>query len=146
MIIFGENLFAGESHLTYLEEPQKLLRIPLHPTKDIPSDTLVKVLVSSGAGHVHSVLEHEPRIPKFLMYANVEEEVVEPQSHVAFIVQERIPRLCLWLCSRFCIVPFEEQHNESAEKKFIGLRDKKPLIIQFTRKDMTCMVGWEMLD
>lgn len=140
VIVFGEKLFVDESHFTYLTEPQKIVRVLIAPIKDERAETLVKVLVGRRGGQIYTVLEDDPQIPKFLMYSQVQESMVEPISKVIFMVQERVSRLRLWLSDRFCIKPFQQNKDEQVVKNFRSLRDGRLLQIRFVPTDISCMV------
>lgn len=83
--------------------------MPFRTPKDIAYDIHIKVLVGYEKGQQFHVFELSRQLPKFSMYALIEDDakieqifrdpkVIDPSiDHVAFKLNERSQRICLWI-------------------------------------------------
>ncbi|KIZ00360.1 putative Bardet-Biedl syndrome 2 protein like protein [Monoraphidium neglectum] len=71
-MIFGEQVFEGESLLSVPAEPERTLTVPLAPARDAPVVLMIKALVGTKGSSWFHVFEIEMEMPKYAMYAAVE--------------------------------------------------------------------------
>jgi len=103
VLIFGEQLFDGESLYVCPKTPTLSVAVPVRLRKDIVIDLMVKVFVSSSATNpVYKVFELETRLSKFCMFSYVEDLAMkDPESYVQLAFNERAQRVGIWLEDRF---------------------------------------------
>lgn len=110
MIIFSEGIFESETLIGYAyNKPTSRIIMPFRIPKDISYDIHIKVLVGYEKGQQFHVFELTRQLPKFSMYALCENEektsklFQDPKnldpliSYVAFKLNERFQRICLWV-------------------------------------------------
>jgi hypothetical protein len=74
--------------------PTAEIRIPLSPTKNVPADLLIKVIVGPKSSTMCHVFEVVQKLPKFATYIRNTGKLEDPTSYVTFNVSERINRVC----------------------------------------------------
>ncbi|KAI8467845.1 MAG: ciliary BBSome complex subunit 2 [Monoraphidium minutum] len=71
-MVFGEQLFEGESLLAVPDAPAPALTVRLAPARDAAAALMIKALVGNKGSSVFTVFEIEMEMPKYAMYAAVE--------------------------------------------------------------------------
>lgn len=133
-MIFAEGIFKGESEVVhpYENEIFSEINIPLRPPKDIPIDLHVKAIVGYKSSFHYHVFELTRHLPRFAMYA-LTKGCEKPRSRVTFTLNERVPRVIMWLNNNFLLVE-EFEYSESFSVAFVSLRDGKPLVLEMEGK------------
>ncbi|XP_076343635.1 BBSome complex member BBS2-like isoform X1 [Tachypleus tridentatus] len=133
VLIFAEGIFDGECHVIHPKESQlsSSLRIPLFPPKYVPVDLHIKAMVGyKGSMHYH-IFELTRQLPRFALYAlctEAETKLEEPQSSVTFVINDRIPRVVLWINQNFLLLEDLEVKGK-LHVTFISLRTSQLLVI-----------------
>ncbi|XP_013786899.1 Bardet-Biedl syndrome 2 protein homolog [Limulus polyphemus] len=133
VLIFAEGIFDGECHVIHPKESQlnSSLRIPLFPPKDVPIDLHIKAMVGyKGSMHYH-IFELTRQLPRFAMYAlctENETKLEEPRSTVTFVVNDRIPRVVMWINQNFLLLEDLEVKGK-LHVTFLSLRTSQLLVI-----------------
>jgi Bardet-Biedl syndrome 2 protein len=66
--MFAEAVFEEESRFIFFPSPTSTARVPIKPPRDVASDVMIKVLVSSRTSAVYHVFELDFKMPRFCMY------------------------------------------------------------------------------
>jgi len=134
VIMFAEAVFEEEARFVYFPNPKSTARIPIRPPRDVASDMIIKVMVSSRTSPVFHVFELDFKLPRFCMFIPVQEDVAEPISSVSFNFPERASRVAAWIDGAFMTNTSEglTMHSEALSVAFVSLRDAKPLLIKIT--------------
>ncbi|VDN93613.1 unnamed protein product [Brugia pahangi] len=132
VILFAEGIFDGESYIIHpTENYSSCIAIQLRPTKDIAVNLHIKALVGYAKSTQLHVFEVTRNIPRFMMYALDTENVVQPEGKAIFHINERPPRLAIWVNSNFLLtneIVCEDDFNLTVN--FISLRTSESLIIE----------------
>ncbi|KAF6253535.1 BBS2m [Scenedesmus sp. NREL 46B-D3] len=131
-IIFGEQVFQGESLFVRPPQPSSSLTVQLAPARDTPVMLLMKVLVGSRTSQVYHVFELEIELPKYAMYAAEERALSAgpPASHISFVMQHPASRIVSWVESRFSTKPNLGNGANSLEAAFTCMRSRQPLVVR----------------
>uniref|UniRef100_A0A383WCU1 Bardet-Biedl syndrome 2 protein homolog n=1 Tax=Tetradesmus obliquus TaxID=3088 RepID=A0A383WCU1_TETOB len=130
-LIFGEQVFQGESLFVRPPQPSSSLTVQLAPARDTPVMLLMKVLVGSRTSQVYHVFELEIELPKYAMYAAEERALPAgpPASHVSFVMQHPATRVASWIESRFNTKPNVGSGATSLDAAFTCMRSRQPLVV-----------------
>ncbi|VDM10714.1 unnamed protein product [Wuchereria bancrofti] len=122
-------MLSSERHPT--ENYSSCIAIQLRPTKDIAVNLHIKALVGYAKSTQLHVFEVTRDIPRFMMYALDTENAVQPEGKAVFHINERPPRLAIWINSNFLLtneIVCEDDSNLAVN--FISLRTSESLIIE----------------
>ncbi|KAG1682561.1 Bardet-Biedl syndrome 2 [Nymphon striatum] len=133
VIIFAEGIFEGESLVVHPTEAElaSSVRVPIYPPKDSPVDLHIKAFVGYKAKSHYHVFEVTRHLPRFAMYAVCLEPLSNeniPTGFVKFTVQDRIPRVVMWINHSFLLMEDIEASN-NINVTFLCIRTSSPLII-----------------
>lgn len=118
VLIFADGIFAAETHIVYPAErgvPQ--VKVPFVLPRDASYDVHIKALVGHAHSHQFHVFELTRQLPRFAMYAVLEEWLPAvrmlaadapaafrvPQCWVRFETAERWQRIMLWINQNFLL-------------------------------------------
>jgi Bardet-Biedl syndrome 2 protein len=101
-------VFPGESRVAFPVPPAPQVRVPLRPLKHARCELRVQAVVGARAGSKqYHVFELSSTLPKFATFvyrgAALPRGVAEPAGRVTFTVDERAPRLAMWVAQAFCV-------------------------------------------
>lgn len=135
--IFSDQVFEGESHVVAPQIPEKSIRVPIAPPRDVSAVLHIKALVGNRGGSIFHVFELEQTLSKFSMYVPQDlQQLAQPSSSVTFQINERNQRIAMWIQSAFAVPESAIQLNVGVagalSAGFSCLRDGKPLIINLT--------------
>ncbi|XP_054160057.1 Bardet-Biedl syndrome 2 protein homolog [Oppia nitens] len=130
VVIFAEGIFKGESQVIHPVDSQvrSEISVALRPPKDLAIDLHVKALVGYKSSFHYHVFELTRHLPRFSMYA-VTKLTAKPQSHVSFVLPEKLVRVTTWLNANFLLVE-EFDYGETLDISFVSLRDGSPLALE----------------
>ena len=132
VVVFGEQVFEGESFFVHPPNPTSTCRVPFRPGKESSADLLLKVLVGVRNSDVVHVFELDYKLPKFIMYAHDASGTLHigdaPAGSLTFEANERLSRLAYWIDASFG-TKYAESAGDSLEAKFINVRNNEALII-----------------
>lgn len=115
VMIFAEGIFEGETLVVHPKDSQlsNMIRVPIHPPKDVPVDIHIKAFVGYPGSMQYHVFELTKQLPKFSMYALLTDGMVNtknydclpklPDSFIDFHINERLPRICIWINQNFLL-------------------------------------------
>ncbi|XP_071104819.1 BBSome complex member BBS2-like [Haliotis cracherodii] len=134
VLIFAEGIFEGESHVVHPSTNclSGNLKVPIFPPKDVPVDLHIKALVGYKISSQFHVFELSRQLPRFSMYAFCETSVPEPKSSVTLQVNDRIPRLLMWINQNF-LLHEDLTCEDDLEVAFMCLRGGGPLFIRMNQ-------------
>lgn len=137
VLMFAEAVFEEEGRFVFFPQPKSTVRVPIKPPRDVASDVVIKVLVSSRTSSVYHVFELDFKLPRFCMYIPVTDntqQVPEPISSVEFRIPERASRVAAWIDEAFMTncAANTSVHSDTLSVTFVSLRDAKPLMIKMT--------------
>lgn len=95
--VFAEGIFKGESYLVHPNDSDAStsLTIPLRPLKNLALDLHIKALVGyCGSFHYH-VFELTRHLPRFSMFAIINEQVEPPTGSAVYTLNEKISKVRL---------------------------------------------------
>jgi len=153
VIIFAEGIFKNESHVTHPpnDKLSTTLSVPILVPRDIEVDLHIQILVGFENALQYHVFDLTRPLVKFSMYKLVENsQVEEPKSYVTFMINERIPRITIWLSNNF-ILTEDLSIDKNINLTFTALRNERPLIIrmepngQFTIKTDNMELAGELV-
>ncbi|CAG9533924.1 unnamed protein product [Cercopithifilaria johnstoni] len=132
VILFAEGIFDGESSIIHpTENYSSCISIQLQPIKDVPVDLHIKAFVGYAKSTQLHVFEITRNIPRFVMYALNTENAMQPEGKAEFHINERPPRLAVWINSNFLLTDEILCNDEfKLTVNFISLRNNEPLIVE----------------
>jgi len=132
-VVFGEQLFEGESLYVSPKHPSSTMAIPVRPTKDVPVEVMIKAFVSSSPSNpAYHVFDLEARLSKFCMFEPVPEGAAEwPASYVQLALKERPQRLGSWLMDKFG-AKIDLDQCLQLDESFMHMRTQTPLHVKMS--------------
>ena len=131
-VLFGEQVFEGESLFMHPAHPQSTIRVPFRPQKEGAVDLLLKVLVGVRNSDVVHVFELDYKLPKFIMYANDPGRMLHmgdpPTGSLTFKVNDRLPRIASWIDSSFG-AKYADTVSSTLDAHFVNVRNNEALSV-----------------
>jgi Bardet-Biedl syndrome 2 protein len=130
VVIFGDQLFTGESLFHCPKQQLSEVKIPLSPPKDVACDLFLKVFVGLRNSQLFNVFEQNYKMPKFAMYVPLgpDSKVVKPEGNVTFALPDKMASLVTWLNNSFNIM-FDHKSQDDMSVGFKSLRDDRMLFV-----------------
>uniref|UniRef100_A0A0R3RVV6 Bardet-Biedl syndrome 2 protein homolog n=1 Tax=Elaeophora elaphi TaxID=1147741 RepID=A0A0R3RVV6_9BILA len=132
VILFAEGIFDGESYVIHpTENYSSCVAIQLRPLRDVAVDLHIKAFVGYAESTRFHVFEVTRNIPRFVMYVLNRGKTEQPEGKAEFQINERPPRLALWINSNFLLndeIPCKDEFKLTVN--FISLRNDEPLIVE----------------
>lgn len=147
-LVFGEQLFEGESLYVSPKGATSEITIPVRPNRDVPVDVMIKVFVSSSSNSpVYKIFEMDARLSKFCMFEFCDPDRIQaPDSYVQFSVNERVHRIAIWLEDRFNVATNVESDTNQLDACFMHLRTQMPLCIRMLPQPGAPATVWVRTD
>jgi len=132
-VIYGDRVFENGCFMLVPAAQRASITLPLRFEKDLQCTLSIKAMVGHLASAQNHVFELSHRIPKFASYlyvatASIPSEL-RPESHVAFVLPERVNRLILWLNQAF-LLEYEANAKRTVDISFVSLRSGEYLTLQ----------------
>ena len=113
--------------------------VPIILKKNFPAEVKMQVYIgNSTESKEFKIVEVSKQIPKFFIFMPLDpnkHNIVDPKSSVKLKLNERSPRIAMWIRQSFKInttfLAEEIEENEVIEIKFANVQDKSPLYIKY---------------
>ncbi|SPQ94801.1 unnamed protein product (mitochondrion) [Plasmodiophora brassicae] len=124
VILFGDNVFEGESLVKYAAQPEKSITVPLSLQKNVSCDLMIKVVIGYKGSAQDHVFELSHRIPKFASFSYCKpRDLPFIKSLVTLPLKERVSRVILWLNQSFLLDFAHRNDSDSLNVGFKSMRD-----------------------
>uniref|UniRef100_T1IM01 Bardet-Biedl syndrome 2 protein homolog n=1 Tax=Strigamia maritima TaxID=126957 RepID=T1IM01_STRMM len=134
VIVFAEGIFEGESKVVHPKDNllSNRIRVPIIPSKDMPVDIHLKVLIGHTGSNNFHVFEVSRQLPRFSMYVICKDtDAPKPSGFVNFVINDRVQRVLLWLNQSFLLMEeIELPESNILDVSFLSLRTLQILNIK----------------
>ncbi|KAJ6641444.1 Bardet-Biedl syndrome 2 protein like [Pseudolycoriella hygida] len=158
VLLFSEGIFESETFIAYPEDRAvSRIIIPFKIPKDNCYDVNIKALVGHEDSQQYHVFELTRQLPTFSMYAiredfhdkiQMNEIEIDHSNYVAFRVNERFQRICLWINQNFLlsndIVPEELEDSNEIKLYMVSLYDNSNILFKFNDENQIKIVTQHM--
>ncbi|CAF0997148.1 unnamed protein product [Rotaria sordida] len=133
VIMFAEGLFRGECFVAHpaANQVREYITVPIILPRDVSIDLHLQVFVGMKASTLFHVFELSRPLPVFSMYMIIENSPnTEPKGFVTFSLNERIPRILLWINHHFLLAEEYAPNASSLYITFLCVRTDMKLVIK----------------
>ncbi|CAF0786537.1 unnamed protein product [Adineta ricciae] len=131
--LFAEGLFKGECFVVHpaANQVRENIVVPIIPPRDASVDLHLQVFVGLKSSTLYHVFELARPLPIFSMYLLVENSTDhEPKGFVNFTINERIPRILVWINHHFLLSEEYAPNTPSLYVTFLAVRTDTKLVIK----------------
>ncbi|CAF0970518.1 unnamed protein product [Adineta steineri] len=131
--LFAEGLFKGECLVVHpaTNQVRENIVVPIIPPRDAPVDLHLQIFVGLKSSTLYHVFELARPLPMFSMYLLTENSPEgEPKGFISFTINERIPRVLVWINHHFLLAQEYAPNTPSLFVTFLAVRNNEKLIIK----------------
>ncbi|CAF0727160.1 unnamed protein product [Rotaria sp. Silwood1] len=133
VIMFAEGLFRGESFVAHpaANQVREYITVPIIIPRDVSIDLHLQIFVGMKTSTLFHVFELSRPLPVFSMYMMIENSPnTEPKGFVTFSINERIPRILVWINHHFLLAEEYAPNAASLYVTFLCVRTDLKLVIK----------------
>jgi len=137
-VIYGDRVFENGCFMLVPSSQKSSITLPLRFEKDLQCTLSIKAMVGHLSSAQNHVFELSHRIPRFASYLYVPSNSIptkkRPKSYAAFVLNERMNRLILWLNQAF-LLEYEPNTKKTIDISFVSLRNGEYITLQCDSKN-----------